>query len=79
MTKKRCRRFFLTKNDTICCITQDTGQEEHNTMAGQDQVRVRAAVVEKDGKIDYLYEQGDIDYYVQVLGWRIIDWEDLYI
>ena len=70
----------MIKNDTICCITQDTGQEEDNKhMAGQDLVRVRAAVVEKDGKIDYLYEQGDIDYYVQVLGWRIIDWEDLYI
>lgn len=48
-------------------------------MAGQDLIRVRAAVVEKDGKIDYLYEQGDIDYYVEVLGWRIIDWEDMYI
>ena len=48
-------------------------------MTGQDFIRVRAAIVEKDGKIDYLYEQGDINYYVDVLGWRVIGWEDMYI
>lgn len=48
-------------------------------MTGQDFIRVRAAIVEKDGKIDYLYEQGDITYYVEVLGWRVIGWEDMYI
>jgi hypothetical protein len=48
-------------------------------MAGQNLVRVRAAIIEKDGKIDYVYEQGDIDYFVEVLGWRIIAWEDMYI
>ena len=48
-------------------------------MAGQDLVRVRAAIIEKDGKIDYAYEEGDIAYHVNVLGWRVIGYEDLYI
>ena len=48
-------------------------------MAGKDLVRVRAAIIEKDGEIDYVYEQGDITYYVEVLGWRVIGWEDMYI
>ena len=48
-------------------------------MAGQDLVRVRAAVIEKDGKIDYVWEQGEIAYYVDVLGWRVIGYEDMYI
>lgn len=44
-----------------------------------DFVRVRAAVLVKDGKIEYCYETADIAYYVDVLGYILIGWEDLYI
>ena len=40
---------------------------------------VRAAVVEKNGKIDYVYETADINYYIDVLGYTFLGWEDLYI
>ena len=42
-------------------------------------IRVHAAVVEKDGKIEYVYEQGDINYYIEVLGWTLIGWEDIFV
>lgn len=41
-------------------------------------VKVRVAVIEKDGKIDYVYEEGEIAYY-ESHGWRVIDHEDMYI
>lgn len=44
-----------------------------------DCLKVRAAVVEKNGKIEYVWEQADINYYIDVLGYTFIGWEDLYI
>ena len=44
-----------------------------------EMIRVRAAVVCKDGKIDYVWEQADIEYYVEVMGYTFIGWEDMYI
>lgn len=38
----------------------------------------RAAVMTKDGKIEYVYESWDIQYYAEVLGWELVGWEDLY-
>lgn len=40
---------------------------------------VRAAVMVKDGKMEYVYETADIHYYQEVLGYELIGWEDLYI
>ena len=40
---------------------------------------VRAAVIVKDGNIEYVYETADIRYYAEVLGYELIGWEDLYI
>ncbi len=42
-------------------------------------VRVKAAVLVKDGKIEYCWESADIRYYVDVLGFTFIGWEDMYI
>ena len=47
-------------------------------MAGQDLVRVEATVIEKDGKIDYVYTEGEIAYYISQ-GWQVIGHEELYI
>lgn len=44
-----------------------------------DCVLVRAAMVVKDGKLEYVWEQADIEYYVEVLGYTFIGWEDMYI
>ena len=42
-------------------------------------VLVRAAKVVKDGKLEYVWEQADIEYYVEVLGYTFIGWENMYI
>jgi hypothetical protein len=42
-------------------------------------VLVRAAMVVKDGKLEYVWESSDIEYYVEVLGYTFIGWEDMYI
>ena len=44
-----------------------------------DFVLVRAAVLCKDGKIEYVYETSDIEYYIDVLGYTFIEYTDLYI
>ena len=40
---------------------------------------VRAAVMVKDGKMEYVYETADINYYAEVLGYELVGCEDLYI
>ena len=42
-------------------------------------MRVRAAMMVKDGKMEYVYETADIQYYSEVLGYTLVGWEDLYI
>lgn len=44
-----------------------------------DFVLVRAAVMAKDGHIEYVYETADIQYYAEVLGYELVGWEDQYI
>ena len=44
-----------------------------------DFVLVRAAMLVKDGTLEYCYETADIEYYIDVLGYTFIGWEDLYI
>ena len=44
-----------------------------------DYVLVHAYVVMKDSKLEYLYETADLHYYVEVLGWTFIGYEDIYI
>lgn len=40
---------------------------------------VRAAVLVKDGKTEYCYEEADIRYYIDVLDYTLIGWEDIYV
>lgn len=44
-----------------------------------DLILVRAAVLNKNGHIEYCYETADINYYIEVLGYTLIGYEDQYI
>lgn len=42
-------------------------------------VVVWAAVMIKDGKIEYVWESADVQYYAEVLGYQIIEWREMYV